>query len=517
MSFWLERRVFIAVALSILALTEIVDLTIVAVALPDIMGALGANINEISIAITSYIVAAAIFIPLTGLISRKFGEKNTILVSTAIFGIASILCGLSTNLVEMVIFRILQGIGGAFLPALAQGYIAKNFANEEQQKIMTLYTLCVVLGPVIGPVLGGVITENMSWHWIFFVNIPICICGFVLILLLMHQGDRDRNVKIDYTSFIFLLIGAGCFEFFLDEGSSHDWFESSILLIMFIFSLIAIGFFIWRGVLDYKTRRSNPNATSISVVDFGVFTSHNFVISCLLVFCFVVGMVIALAYFPTLLQRGYGYPVDTAGYISSPRGLSAFFAAPIFILLGRMFNKRYLMMLSICLSIISSFMLSQYEINCNQVFVVATMILQGIGLTGTFVLLMQYVFMGINKNLVNDASGVFNFFRNIANSVGTAIAANLITTQQQVSWNDLASKIDLYNTNLANWVSTITGRIYQDQRAIFDYNQQSKMLSLISQEINLQSFIIANIDIAYMTIGIFFAIILLPLALRDKV
>ncbi len=154
-NFWLERRTIVAVAVSILTLAEIVDLTIVSVALPDIMGALQANINEISLTMTSYIVASAVFIPLTGYVSNRFGYKSIILGSAVIFGVSSIMCGLATTLSEMVIFRLIQGVGGAFLPSMAQAYIVRNFTQEEQPKIMVLYSLCVVLGPVLGPIFGG--------------------------------------------------------------------------------------------------------------------------------------------------------------------------------------------------------------------------------------------------------------------------------------------------------------------------------------------------------------------------
>ena len=169
-NFWLQPRTIVAYAVSLLALAEIVDLTIVAVAIPQMMGSLGATIDSIAMVTTAYIVAAAIFIMLSGLVIRKYGMKRIIMASGIIFLVSSILCGQSDSLPEMIFFRVIQGIGGAFLPAVAQSYIAKNFVGQEQTKIMIVFSLVVVMGPVIGPVLGGLLVANLNWRWIFYVN-----------------------------------------------------------------------------------------------------------------------------------------------------------------------------------------------------------------------------------------------------------------------------------------------------------------------------------------------------------
>ena len=190
--FWLEPRSIVAIAVCLLALAEIVDLTIVAVAIPHLMGALGCNIQEVSLVTTSYIVAAAVCIMMTGFVSSRLGSKKTILLSAIIFGIASVLCGLATSLNEMILFRLVQGVGGAFLPAMAQGYIVGNFNEEEQPKMMTIMTLTVVLGPILGPLAGGYLVNAYSWRCIFFVNVPICLTAFVIVLFWMKNCHRTR-------------------------------------------------------------------------------------------------------------------------------------------------------------------------------------------------------------------------------------------------------------------------------------------------------------------------------------
>lgn len=166
-SFWLESRSFVALAVCLLALAEIIDLTIVGVALPNIMGALGCNIQEAALITTGYIVSAAVCIMLTGFVTSRFGLKRIILLSAFVFGVSSILCGLSTSLSQIIFFRIVQGMGGAFLPSTAQGYIAANFSEDERPKMMAILTMAMVLGPIIGPIMGGILVANYSWRWIF--------------------------------------------------------------------------------------------------------------------------------------------------------------------------------------------------------------------------------------------------------------------------------------------------------------------------------------------------------------
>ncbi|MCC2644973.1 MAG: transporter [Burkholderiales bacterium] len=470
-NFWAEKRTIIALAVSILALAEIVDLTIVSVALPNIMGALNANINEVSLTMTSYIVAAAVFIPLTGIVSKKFGMKTIIIFSTIVFGISSVLCGMSTNLPEMVVFRLMQGIGGAFLPSLAQAYIVDNFSQEEQPKIMTVYSMCLVLGPVIGPLFGGYLVEHLSWRWIFYVNVPVCIIGFILVLLLMDESKKE-DVPIDFTSFIFMVIGVSCLEFFLDEGNQNNWFESAEMIIVLATGILSIIFFIWRGLLGK------------SVVNFKLFKDFNFNMSCLLVFGFMVTVVMALAYFPTLLQQGYGYPVDLAGYITAPRGVFAFLAAPIFIILSKKIDPRKLIFIALLIFELSNYLLISFGDNVSKSLILTTVTLQGVGLTGTFVMLMQCAFVTLPANLSSDSTGVFNFFRNIGSSVGTSIAATLISHQQQASWHDQISHISMSNPEFNHF--------FQGLSAL--HPTLIVKTQIVSGLIQAQSFLVANID-----------------------
>jgi DHA2 family multidrug resistance protein len=456
-NFWLQPRTIAAYAVSLLALAEIVDLTIVAVAIPDIMGSLSANLSEVSLTMTSYIVAAAVCIPLTGLVTRKFGMRNVVLVSALLFGISSILCGASSSLEEMIAFRILQGIGGAFLPSIAQSYIAQKFTPQEQPKIMTVYSLCVVMGPIIGPLFGGALSEHLSWRWCFYVNVPICIAGFALVWGFM-KNDKTENVKIDYISFVFMALGVAALEYFIDEGNSNNWFDSFEMIIVLVSAVILLTFFVWRGLLGK------------SVINLQIFKNANFVLSCFTMLIFILMVSASMAYFPTMLQQSFGYPVDTAGYITAPRGLVAFIVAPIVAKLVTKVDPRRVIVVGLIIFSISSFMLSGFAPSVTESDILIVALVQGVGMMCFFIPIMQIVFIGIPTELHGDASGVFNFFRNIGSSIGTSVSSTLISHQMQVTWHDMGSHVSPYARGFQWWSQHLAAAPEQTQVGIARLN-----------------------------------------------
>lgn len=490
MNIWTERRTIVAYALSILALAEIIDLTIVSVAIPDLMGALGASISDISLTMTAYIVAAAVFIPLTGLMTAKYGTRKVALVSTLIFGIASVLCGTANDLNQMIIYRMIQGIGGAFLPALAQSYVVENFNEQEQPKVMTIVTICIVLGPIIGPVMGGTIIEHLNWRWIFYVNVPVCTLGFVLVALFMDE-KAVQNIKIDYTSFLFMLIGVGCLEYFVDEGNRNQWFESIEMIIFLTTAIIFLGFFIWRGLLGS------------AVVNFKIFKNSNFVLSCLMMFVFFAMLSGGLSYFSSMLQNAYNMPVDTAGYLQAPRGIAAIIGAPIYLGLSKKIDARILMAFAMALSGGVLIAMSYLGTEPNFTWIIVLVLLQGFGMIGVFVLLMSIAYIGVTEELSGDCSGVFNFARNFSMSIGTSIAATVLSTQQQVVWGDLTSQVSDFARGFHYWSQNLGGMANSIRNA-------QMLVPTITKAATFQAYL----DMFYMTGWIIILITWMPFILK---
>lgn len=466
-NFWLEPRTLVAYAVSLLALAEIIDLTIVAVAIPHIMGSLSANLSEVSLTMTSYIVAAAVCIPLTGLVTRKFGMKHVVLASAVIFGISSVLCGMSTSLNEMIFFRLVQGVGGAFLPSIAQSYISRSFTPEEQPKMMTVFSLCVVMGPIIGPVFGGALAENLDWRWCFYVNVPICIAGFLLIWRYMNN-DKHDDVKIDYLSFAFMALGVGCLEYFIDEGNTNNWFDSMEMVIVLTIAVVLLIFFVWRGLLGK------------SVINFKIFKNANFVLCCLSMFMFMLMASASLAYFPTMLQQSFGYPVDTAGYITAPRGLIAFIIAPIVAKLIGKVDARRVMFIGLLTFGIGCFMLSSYAPMVSQSYIICSMLIQGAGMMAFFIPIMQIVFIDVPQSLHSDISGVFNFFRNIASSVGTSLSSTIVSHQMQVTYHDMGAHVSPYERGYLWWSQSLASGIPEQSKIMLAQAQVMGQGALVS-------------------------------------
>ncbi|MBK2028445.1 multidrug efflux MFS transporter [Francisella noatunensis] len=468
--FWSQKRTIVALAISLLALAEIVDLTIVAVAIPQIMGAIGANVETIADVTTVYIVTAAIFILLSGLIIEKYGIKRVALVSSVIFGISSIMCGLSTSLAEMIVFRAFQGMGGAFLPSVAQTYISTNFRNEEYNKMMTVYSMVIVMGPIIGPVLGGAICENMSWEWIFYVNVPLCIVAFVIIFFMM-DATKIKKIKIDYISFGFMAIGVGCLELFIDNGNTNGWFSSIEMIILLSISIVSLGFFIWRGLI-YS-----------SVVKFRIFKNFNFILACFLCFMFVLLFSAAMAYLPTMLQQVYGYPVDLAGYITAPRGVAAIFGS---VITQNFLVKKLGVRTTISLGMLtfgaSCLMQASFSPTASEFDIVLTTAIQGLGMMMFFVPFMSILVVGVADEDMGDMSGSFNFFRNFGSSVGTAFVATFISRNQQTTYQELSQNISYMNNSFQAWTNTLP--IANNTEAIAIAKQQilhqSSLLSYVN-------------------------------------
>ncbi len=468
-NFWLQKRSIICYATCALALAEVINLTIVAVALPNLMGALGANMDDISLTLTSYMVSAAICMPMSGMVINKFGMRKVALVTTLIFAICTIMCGLSNTLTEMVIYRALQGVGGAFFPAMAQSYIVNHFGEEERGKMMSVLTTTLVTGPIIGPTFGGYLVQNINWSWIFYVNLPLLIFAFFIIFFIMEETPI-QDVKIDYLSFIFFAIGIGCLELFIDQGNTYMWFQSFVMTGIFGVAILFLIYFFWRAARGH------------SVINLAVFKDWNFSLCCIFMFLYYMVCNAFMTYLPDVLQTIWGYQVDTSGYLLAPRGVLCILFTPLVLLIGTKVNSK-LLLITCCLT----YVIGQ-AIFC---FINTTPDLPALFISQTFVsfsivccmaILYNTAYLRMQKSLINDAAGVFNFFRTFAGSVGASITATLVTVNSQVSWHDLASHVNRYNHGFHFIISDTAHQLSQYQLLVlssWSINRQSTLLAYI--------------------------------------
>ncbi|AUR51882.1 DHA2 family efflux MFS transporter permease subunit [Aquella oligotrophica] len=466
----INKKLLVACALNLLSLSELIDLTIIGIAIPHIMGSLNADLQDVSLTMTNYMVAIAMVIPLSGSVINKFGIKKTALISTFIFGFASLGCGLSTNMTGLVIARFIQGLGGAFLPTLAQAYSASNFSGKLRVRMLNIHALFLILGPIIGPSLGGFLVESLTWRWIFFINIPICIISGILIIIFATK-DSVIQTRIDFPSFVFLAIAVGLFEFLLDKGNRYGWFESNLLISVFVGSVLALIFFSWRALLGK------------SIINFRIFRYYNYTLSCVAIFIYMIVMIGSFVYFPALLQLGYDCSASETGKIIAIRGISALLGALVFFRLNKIFGLKVIMLLGVAFLSISTYLLTRISPNYNLNYFLLILIIQGIGVAGVFINIFEIAYFGLSKVDNNDAAGIHNFFRNLGNSIGTSLTASILTHQQQLYWHNMA-----INANLS--VKT-----FQNISPNEDMN-----ILLIIQQIKRQSYLLANINFFVLTL-----------------
>ena len=306
------ERWAITIGVMTATLMQVLDMTIVNVALPHMQGSLGTTSDQISWVLTSYLVSAAILMPLAGYLTDKFGRKKVLIVSITGFIIASSLCGASTSLLEMVIFRMMQGFFGASLVPLSQMILIDIYPVEERGKAMAMWGLGVMVGPILGPTLGGYLTEVASWRWNFYINIPVGIFSLLLILQFLPETER-KDSRLHWVGLLLLSIGIGAAQYFLDRGNQQNWFNSLDIKIAAVCAVFGI-----MGFLIYSL-----NGHINSVFDLRIFKDRNFSISSFLIAAFGLGLFGTMVILPLMLENLLNYPVLTTGLVMAPRGISS--------------------------------------------------------------------------------------------------------------------------------------------------------------------------------------------------
>ena len=485
------QRWMITISVMLVAVLEVLDMTIVNVALPNIMGAVGANPNQITWILTSYIVSSAICMPLTGFLVTRFGRKRLLLIDIVGFLATSMLCGMSVSLPQMVFFRTLQGIFGATLVPLSQYILRDTFPPHEQGKAMAIWGVGIMAGPVLGPTIGGYITETMSWQWIFYVNVPVCIMAFFMTLKFISETPRSKPF-IDWFGLVLMGIGIGAFQIFLDEGNEYNWFDSNGIVMLFLLSLYALSFFIVRGWFYPK-----------NIINLHLFKDRNFTMATLLLtsYCMIVFGLLTLQ--PIMMQDLLNYPVLTTGLVMAPRGFaSAFSMIAVAKLMGKV-DLRSLIMTGLLLSAIGTYMMSQFSLEVSEPYLIWSGVIQGLGMGLIFVPLSTLALSTVQKVHVAEGSGLFSFGRSIGSSIGISLLSTLATQKGQINWNRLGGHISLGNPALYQWLSA-------NQLTLTNPNTPTIMGYMLNQQASM----IAYIDCYWLTFLGFLVMIPFVLLLR---
>ncbi len=460
---------------------QALDTTIANVALPYIQGSVSASADQINWVLTSYIVAAAIMTPPSGFLAAKFGRKRVLLAAIAGFVLASVLCGLAQSLTEIVGFRLLQGLFGASLVPLSQGILLDIYTIEERGSAMALFGVSVMVGPVLGPVIGGWLTDNMSWRWVFYINVPIGVLAFAGIVIFVSETKIDHAARLDWTGFGLLSLAIASLQLFLDRGEQLDWFSSSEIVVEAMVCAAAVYLLV---VHTFTAENSFVRPV--------LFLDRNFAVSMLFIFIVGVTYLASLALMTPYLQTLMGYPVTTAGIVMGPRGVGTMVC--MFIvgkLIGRV-DTRFLLVAGLGLTAWAMYEMTGWTPDVSQWTIVRVGFIQGAGLGFLFVPLTTVAFSTLPPHLRGDGTGLYNLSRNIGSSVGISVVSALLTENVQANHADIAAYVTPFNHNfnapaVAQYMGTATaaGRamlddIITEQATIIAYIDDFKLLMLMS-------------------------------------
>lgn len=418
---------------------EVLDSSIANVALPHIGGALGATTEESTWVLTSYLVSSAIVLPMSGWLSNVIGRKRFYMGCVALFTLSSFLCGISTSLPMLVFFRILQGAGGGGLQPSEQAILADAFSAEKRGMAFAMYGMAVVVAPAIGPTLGGWITDNISWHWIFFINVPIGILSMLLTQRVVHDPIylrklRRSSIRVDYIGMGLIVIGVGFFQYVLDKGQQKEWFSSHLILVFFIIAMVALGALIVRELMH-----EHP------IIDLRLLALRNF--STAVFFSFILGIVLngSTVLLPLFLQNDLGYTAERAGMALSPSGIALALMMPVAGILASKFDQRIIIAAGFLLTSYGLFQMTNIYLGVNFSTIVILRVIQVLGLPLIFIPISTLNYVGVPREKFNQVSGISNFSRNLGGAIGISALNTFMATQDQIHRTMLSA-----HTNYAN-------------------------------------------------------------------
>jgi MFS transporter, DHA2 family, multidrug resistance protein len=427
----------IAASVMLATFMEVLDTSVANVALPHIAGNLSASTEESTWVLTSYLVSNAIILPAANWFGRRFGRKRFLIICIVLFTISSAMCGAAASLGMLIVARIAQGAGGGALQPIAQAVLMESFPTEKRGSAMAVFGLGVVVAPIIGPTLGGWITDNYSWRWIFYINVPIGALAVFMANTFVEDPPyikEQRPGRIDYVGFGLMALALGTLQLVLDKGQEEDWFASNLITMAAIFSLVALAaFIIW------ELRSKEP------IVNLAVLANRNFAVGTLLMVAMGIVLYSTIALLPLFLQTLMGYPAVTSGMAVSPRGLGAIVSM---LVVGRLIGKvsgRYLVMFGFAVLGISTYLLGNINLEISISSIVWPNVLSGFAMGFIFVPLTTMAMGTLANEQMGNAAGVFNLMRNTGGSLGIAAVTTMLARGAQIHQAAMVSHLTPYD------------------------------------------------------------------------
>lgn len=496
----------IAFVVSIATFMEVLDTTIANVALRHIAGGLAVGLDESTYVITSYLVANAVVLSISGWLSTVLGRKRFYMMCVATFTVASLLCGFAWNLQALVLFRILQGLGGGGMATSEQAILADSFPPQKRGQAFAIYGVAVVVAPVVGPTLGGWITDTYSWHWVFLINVPMGLLSLLLVGTLVKEPSSaeeeraellSKGLRVDYVGFVLIAVGLGALEFVLDEGQRNDWFGSNMIL---SFALLAA--FCLLALIPWELSRDDP------IVDIRLLGTRQFGACAVVMLGTFAVLISTTQLLPQLLQTEVGYTAMLAGLALSPGGIATMMLMPVAGRLVSVVQPKYLIMFGAAVAALSMWHMTGLTGDISYGYAALARIYLAIGLPFLFLPVTTASYDGVPPEKTNQASALINVARNIGGSIGVAVAQTLLAQRQQFHQSRLIEHAAPSDLGYQQTIDAMT-RYFQAQGSNAN-DAASQAVAWVGKTLQQQVDFLAYIDV-FWTLAII-AALLIPIA-----
>jgi DHA2 family multidrug resistance protein len=486
-------RVMITLAVMAATVIQVLDTTIVNVALPHMAGELSASSDQISWVLTSYIVASSIVMPLTGYLSDTLGRRKYLLISIAGFVVASTLCGIATSLTEIVAFRLLQGLFGASLVPLSQAIMVDTYPVHDRGKALAIWGMGVMVAPILGPTVGGWLTEAAGWRWNFYINVPIG--ALSLLLAWRHVPETPvQQRRMDWRGLVLLAAFIAALQYLLDRGQQEDWFDSTAIRVAAGVMVAGLGMFVWHSV----------TSTRQTLFNLRIFADRNFTAASFVAAAMGLSLYGGLLLQPLLFEGLLQFPTLDTGIAMVPRGIGSLISM---LMVGRLlarFGAKPLIFIGIGVSLAGAWLMTGLNLDVTARSTIAPLLMQGFGIGFVFIPLSAVAFATLPKGLATEAAGVYNLIRSLGSSIGISIVSVYMTRSAQASWATLRQYVDPFRPEVRQYLDPL------------HLKAQGAGLALLAQQVAQQAQMIAMLKAFWLIFASFVAMIPLVLLLRPS-
>jgi DHA2 family multidrug resistance protein len=497
----------IAATVMLAVFMEVLDTSVANVSLTNIAGNLSSSMDEATWVLTSYLIANSIILPMGGWFSMLMGRKRFYMICVAVFTVSSFLCGFAPTLGSLVFFRVLQGLGGGALQPISQAILVESFPREKHGMAMAIFGMGVVVAPVIGPTLGGWITDNYTWRWIFYINIPVGVVSLILTWFIIHDPPYmvrkgfAQGLKIDYMGFGLLALGLGSLEVVMDEGQKYDWFASNYIVAFMAIMAVSLV-----GVVFWELRHEHP------IIDFRVLKDRNFTLATLSMLVLGFVMYASTALLPMFMQTLLGYTAMLSGMALSPAGIVVIVMLPGVGLLMRWFQARWLVVFGVLVSSLGLLIMARFTLDIDFGTAMWSRIVQSAGMPFLFVPISAVAFAYIPKERTNYATGLFNLARNVGGSLGIATVTTMLARRALFHQQRLVEHLTPYDAGYRDALRGLAQMIHMRGASLPDAGAQAQ--GMIYGSVLRSSGMLAFADAFAMMAVVFLTVIPLMLLMK---